>query len=283
VATPRLAALSTSHRALVIAAVLRDGPRAEILLLRGPQGTACAEAARELAAMPSRERATAIVAEAARLFAPVPSGLDEIHPSWLAVSHAAEPPEPPWIARAARHGGPKPPVLSWLRKLLLGHLAAMPTGKPPEPARLELPDLPRLPAPVLERVLEHLGLRALARALTAAGPDAAREVAARLGEPDARALLADVGPGAAQEEGVRALLERVVELAGRARSGRELVLCAGAQRLSPALFGRGDLLLQTAQRLPRPMGLLLLEEWAIRAPVDPMLLDEVRTIVGSSA
>jgi hypothetical protein len=63
----RLDRLPPDLRALVVAAMLRDGPRAERLLMFGPQPTECAEAARFLADLDDDERDARLATEVARL------------------------------------------------------------------------------------------------------------------------------------------------------------------------------------------------------------------------
>ena len=63
----RLDRLPADLRVLVIAATLRDGPRAERLLMFGPRPTECAEAARFLADLDDDERNARLATEIARL------------------------------------------------------------------------------------------------------------------------------------------------------------------------------------------------------------------------
>jgi hypothetical protein len=59
--------LADDLRALVVAAMLRDGPRAERLLMFGPHPAACAEAARFLADLDDDERNARLATEIERL------------------------------------------------------------------------------------------------------------------------------------------------------------------------------------------------------------------------
>jgi hypothetical protein len=275
----RLGRLDAERRAMVIAAVLREGPRAERVLERGPDGPLCAEASRDLAALPARDRERRLLVEVVQLFAAPPAHLERVHPSWLADATAEEPPH---VVRAARSGHAPAPVVLHLRRRLLGQLVAMPEGPPP-PQTLALDDLPRLPAELLVAVLATLGRRWIAWAFGGAGSEALAQLSARLAEPQARALLADaqVLPPAVVE--VRWLQKEVLTLLPGIQGGEPLLLRIGTRRLGATLRGRGDLPRRVAQRLPVELGRWLLTDTDRPAPPDPSLLDEVRAVVGSAA
>ena len=63
----RLDRLPDDLRTLVVCAMLRDGPRAERLLMYGPYPAECAEAARFLADLDDDERNARLATEIARL------------------------------------------------------------------------------------------------------------------------------------------------------------------------------------------------------------------------
>jgi len=273
-----LAKLDSEKRALVLVSVLRAGVDAPGLLERGPGGPDCVGAARALLALPARVRAERLAALAWRLFAPLPPGLSEVHPSWIEAATAGE---PAYLVAAARHGGP-PGLTIYLRRRILGQLVAMPQGPPRARALLDLDDLPRLSFAALERLVETLGRRRVVAAFGVAGPPAIAQLAARLGEPWGSELVIEARRlhRHDREEGQRALLQ-MAELARRAQHGRTLVLRAGAGRLAPALFEwGGDLLGQVAQRLPFLTGRMLLEEAAGAPPTShERLVADLRTIM----
>jgi len=253
-----LAQLDAERRALVLVALLREGAAAEALLARGPDGARCAAAARLLLALPPRVRAERLALEARRLFAPLPAGLAEIHPTWIEDALGAE---SPLVRTVLRQGGPTPALTTYLRRRILGHLYAMPQGQPRARALIDLDDLPKLSFVALERALEGLGRRRVAGAFAAAGSEALAQLAARLGEPLGSALVAEARAlGRLDREEARRAQEELFELARHIQGGRSLFLRAGSRRLAPALAQRGDLLHQVAQRLPMLLGLMLLEE-----------------------
>jgi hypothetical protein len=63
----RLSALPADLRTVVICAMLRDGPRAERILMFGPRPAECAEAARFLADLDDDERNHRLATELALL------------------------------------------------------------------------------------------------------------------------------------------------------------------------------------------------------------------------
>jgi hypothetical protein len=157
-----------------------------------------------------------------RAGATAPEGLEHVHPSWLGPEVLAPGPAGAYLARART-----------------AHLCDMPA------------DLP--PAPVLEAALVELGLARLAASLTVVPAMARAQVARGLGvHADAlMALLAKPVPPAEASLAVR-------ELAGIAPRGDQLLLRAAARHLGPA--AQGNVGRQLAQRLPRPVGEVLLAE-----------------------
>jgi hypothetical protein len=232
--------LSTVQRGWVLTAVRALGAAAEAACARRwPEAPAVARHARALFMEPMR-----LSAEGRRLDAPIPAGLERVHPSWY------EP--PPASAR--------PEAAAWLQRKAYAHLVELPetaTGDDPA-ARLE-----RLDGGVLEGLLERLGRRRVATAFSGATHAQLAQLCARLGEPAASALLADVRQVASQttREEVkaeqRALFSLGFDPAGD--TPRMLFVRVGAARLAPPLAARGgDRLRRVAQRLPRPAGRLLL-------------------------
>lgn len=193
--------------------------------------------------------------EAETLARPQPSGLDRVDPSWFAA--------PPRSRReeAATH----------LRRAAYGRLVPMDdAGAGVLSSRA--PD-------EIERVVCALGRRRVALAFVGAPRAGLAQLCARLGEPHASQLVAEVRavkasapPPEAIKAAQRALFrsgENIGEpAAGSARTaadqrranGRGLFFRVGAAWLAPALARDGDELTRAAQRLPRALGQLLLDE-----------------------
>jgi hypothetical protein len=127
-----------------------------------------------------------------------------------------------------------------------------------EPDKLE-----NLDGPALEGLLERLGRRRVAVAFSGATHAQLAQLCARLGEPFASTLLAEVRRVSTEvtREQVKAE-QRALFAIGFDPDGdtpRSLFVRVGAARLAPALRMRGgERLRRVAQRLPRPAGRLLL-------------------------
>jgi hypothetical protein len=228
-------AVGTRDRAFAVAAVRALGPHAEGYCAR--RSPDVRRFAAELARDPTRLRA-----EAAALDRAVPAGIAEVHPSWYAA--------PPAAAR--------PEAAAWLERRAYGHLVETAVADPQEPlGKLEL----RATSQVAQ-LLVALGRRRVAAAFSGAPRGALAQLCARLGEPyagqllaEVRALASQVGPDevmAAQ----RALADGAMDALEDARA---LFLRVGIAWLGPALMTRGgDRLRRFAQRLPQGLGRALL-------------------------
>jgi hypothetical protein len=158
-----------------------------------------------------------------------------------------------------------------LERLAYGQLVSMPsgadgaTGDEDEAAQL----LRRTPDEI-ERVLMALGRRRVALAFVAAPRAGLAQLCARIGEPAASELVAEVrevkAVGAGHEDvkaAQRALFrgdDGELGGAGGLDEADALFFRVGAAWLGPALGRRGDQLRRLAQRLPRPLGQTLLDE-----------------------
>jgi hypothetical protein len=232
----------------VIAAVRALGKRAEGFL--APRGAHLAHAARALAA-----DAAARARESARLDAAPPDGIERVHPSWW-----QRPPE------AAR-----PAVRAWLDRAATAHLVAMVAPSPGSDGS-PLAQLDQLPAEPLAELVGRLGRRRVAEAFSAAPEGSLAQLCARLGEPAASELLKEARSVRPSHDAVRAAQRSLFKLAVDITDSASLLTVAGARWLAPALAARGgDLLRRVAQRLPQPVGAILLaergapateEEWA---------------------
>jgi hypothetical protein len=250
---------STRERAFVVAAVRALGPRAEAFCgRRSPE-------LRRFAALLWRDRER-WNAESLRLARAVPAGVGAVHPSWY---------EPPPASSDAR-------AQAWLSRRAYGRLVDMEDERGGVGAldRLEKRD-----AAELGELLVALGRRRVAIAFSGAPRAALAQLCARLGEPAASELLAQVravapsvgsdevhaaqralfglGPaGAALAAGAQAESASARESRGvsTGTEARALFLRAGCGWLAPALAARGgDRLRRVAQRLPRSIGEQLLD------------------------
>ncbi|HZS37991.1 MAG TPA: hypothetical protein VFF06_14240 [Polyangia bacterium] len=244
---------STRERAFVVAAVRALGPRAEAFCGRR------SPLLRRFAAQLYRDRER-WADESQRLSRAVPAGVGEVHPSWY---------EPPPAST-------NPAAAAWLSRRAYGQLVDM--GEP-QAAAGALDRLERRDPDELAELVIALGRRRVAIAFSGAPRAAVAQLCARLGEPAASELLAQVravAPSVGSDEvhaAQRALfgLGPAAALTARPTDDREsrgissgsearaLFSRAGCGWLAPALFSRGgDRLRRVSQRLPRPLGEQLL-------------------------
>jgi hypothetical protein len=225
----------------VAAAVRALGRGAERFVVesRGPRLGPVAQALRDPAALKR---------EIARLDAAPPEGIERVHPSWWSRPPASS----------------LPAAQALLERAATAHLVAMaaPSGERDPLEALEL-----LPAgPLAERVAS-LGRRRVAAAFSAAAPGALAQLCARIGEPEASALLAEARALKASHQAARAAQRSLLQVAAdEVADGPSLVFQAGARWLAPTLAARGgDLLQRVAQRLPVERGRQLTAEAATPA------------------
>jgi hypothetical protein len=167
-----------------------------------------------------------------------PAFPERIHPSWITGT-----PPPAGIADDVRR---------WFERGRLGRLADMIDGDATE---LVLPDdLARIPPAELRRVIEVVGRKKLALVAQAAPSGAARLLAAQLGT-EAPLFMAEVAARAPKDD-VSAAVRRLASLLRRP----PLLFRAGATWIAPWLASRGRSFERVvAQRLPRELGILLLD------------------------
>ena len=259
--------------------------REVLVRIGGRIGEAARESAAELATLASEDhrRMRARIAAAARV--PVPIGIRGVHASWIEAGLVGLPAR----ARGALANGPTTEVEVWLVRWACAELPPLPAAEPELVAPRSIDDAIRLPGDRLVSWLAELGADQLALALRTAGKAAVAAVAARVvGD---RLLAASERIDAAPRSGalgpVRAAIARcrgldltgadaavdelaATRLAGSARGlvDDNLLLRIGARAVAP----RVDTLArrQLAVRLPRPLGLVLIEELVAHAstPVD---------------
>lgn len=179
------------------------------------------------------ERAAA--REAATLAEMPPPGLERVHRSWYT---------PPPRSRRADAG-------AHLARAAYGHLVAMDGG-----------DLSRRAADAIERAIVALGRRRLGLAFVGAPRAGLAQLCARLGEPSASALVAEVRAlhaAAPPSEAIKAAQRALFQSGDEIHESADLFFRVGAAWLGPALALDGDELMRVAQRLPRALGQQLLD------------------------
>jgi len=170
-----------------------------------------------------------------------------------------------------------PRTARWIERFHEGDLADMPAARGAG-ALPRLVDLPLVDGAVVQRALEDIGLARLAIALQAAPEGAPLRIAAHLG-PRAYELLDALARPAERAE----IAVAVRELTGLAEAPP--LFAAGARHAGPALaLLDAAAVRRAAQRLPRPLGLVLVEESRRAAPVAAranVVVAAVRAVLGS--
>jgi len=277
---PAVAALSLEEKGLVLGAALARTPPADLgARMPGVAGARCAAALAALADEPRSMRAPAIAALTALARAPVPAGIERVHPDWLRERFEREPAAivravsaglPDEVRRVAaevlRAGGDDDaraaepdvdrtgPGVEELQRLLFAGLVPLAgVGAPTTPIARELA---ALPSAEIVRAIEARGAEALGRSLRGAPAAVAARAAASVGESLAAVVLE-----AARAEGEPAARDRareIVAAAGAAATG-EAAFAIGAHAIVALLESEGGAaVMAVAQRLPRAPGRRLL-------------------------
>ncbi len=275
---PVVAALPFAQKGLVLGALLaRMPPESFAARFPGAAGRQGQAALESLGAGPRAARASTLAELIALVRAPVPAGIERVHPGWLrerlapessavirAVLGAAGDRDrlPPELVRAAQEllterGEASQGVAissagaAELRRRVFAGL--VPLAGPGAPSGPEATRLLTLSFAALTEALEALGAETLGVSLRGAPPPTIARAAASLGGRLARTLLdaaAQAGPPAAREA-ARRLVAR-----GAAEKPVDLAAHLGTRALAVALTG--DEALAVAQRLPPALGRRLL-------------------------
>jgi hypothetical protein len=268
---PAVAALSLEEKGLVLGAALaRTPPAALEARVTGAAGTRCAAALVALSDEARPARAAAIAALTALVRAPVPAGIERIHPDWVrerlerepsAVVRAVVAGVPPGVreiaaavlhargdeARLPDEGAPGAVPLQ--RVTFAGLVPLDGPGAPATPIAREMAAL--TPEALVDAIARR-GAEMLGRSLRGAPAAVVAQAAAAVGEPLAPVLLAaarDDGDGAARDHA-----REIVAAAGVAASG-EAALAIGVYALAALLVDEGEAaVLAVAQRLPIALG-----------------------------
>jgi hypothetical protein len=274
-----VAALSLEEKGFVLGAALaRLTPVDAERRVSGPGGALCAAALEALAALARPTRAAALAELTALVRAPVPAGLERVHPDWLrerleressAVVRAvaAGLPEGPRAVAAdvlrargepagaleRESGVAGPGAAALARAVFAGLVPLAGAGAPQTPIARELA---ALPPEEIARAIEIRGAETLGRSLRGAPAPVMARAAAALGP-----ALAPVALEAARADGEPAARDRAratVESAGIAAPG-EAALAIGMRATAAVLAEEGGAaLLAVAQRLPAARARLLL-------------------------
>jgi hypothetical protein len=297
---PAVAALPFAEKGLILGALLaRMAPQTFATRFGGPAG-ARGRSALEALGEESRSARAATLAELIALVrAPVPAGIERVHPGWLrerlapessAVIRAVADGLPAEVRRVAdellaergeRSTGPGPaatgpgPALSAvgvaeLRRQVFGGL--VPLGDSGGPTGPTAAPLMALPLGAVCAAIELRGAETLGVSLRGAPRPVVARAAASVGDRLARALLdAAARPGPIEErDAARRLVEEVA-----AEKPADLAAYLGGRALAIALVPEGrDAVLTVAQRLPPEIGRRLLA-FADRAVVELAFAGEV--------
>jgi hypothetical protein len=275
---PVVAALPFEEKGLVLGALLsRLPPEEAARRFDGPPGLRCRAALEALAGETRASRASALASLLALVRAPVPEGIEWVHPGWLRQRLA---PESSAVIRAVCDGLPgevrrvgeqllaergddpgrgpalDPAGLGELRRAIFAALVPL-AGPAVPPASAAQPFL-GLSWAALDEAIELRGAQTLGRSLRGAQPAVIARAAAGLGRGLARAVLdaaADSGPadgaGGRRETARRLVAATAAEQDGDADRAWSL----GARALAAELAGEGTAaILAIAQRLPPERG-----------------------------
>jgi len=280
---PALANLPPEEKGFALAAALTRTPPAEVARrLTGAAGARCAAALEALAEADRTERAATIAELIALARAPVPAGIEAVHPDWLRERLDAEPdaivvavtaglpdvvraiaakllaarradPQAP-TAAAARDGAIDTDAADRLRRAVFGGI--VPLAGPGAPVSTLARELCALPFADLVADIERRGAEVLGTSLRGAPAPVVARAAAALEPPLARALIDAAsrdGTPAARDDARR----RVAAI--RKRASGEAVRELGARALAAALAGDGTAAVTAvAQRLSLALGRVLL-------------------------
>jgi hypothetical protein len=272
-----VAALSFDEKGFVLGAALARMPAPDAPgRVSGAAGPRCAAALAALAETSRASRAAEIAALAALVRAPVPAGIERIHPDWLRERFEPETGDvlraiaaglPDEVRRLvsdvlrargeeAHRAGPVAGVqaVAALQRVVFAGLVPLTGAGAPTTALAR--ELAALAPADLVRAIEMRGAETLGRSLRGAPPPVLARAAASVGQPLAAVVLdAARGDG---EPTARDRARRLVAAAGVAPAG-QATLGIGLHALADALGDEGDAaILAVAQRLPPEVGRRLL-------------------------
>jgi hypothetical protein len=248
--------------------------------LRGAAGVRCRIALEALAALPEAARAAELGALAELVAAPVPAGLERVHPGWLRRALAGEsaavlrvvalglPAEVGRVVDEILDGrgedlgpatlAPAASVVADLRRILFFGLVPMPpdgSGQATPLAR----DLCALSTAALVEEIDQRGAATLGLALRGAPAEAVARAAAGVGEPLARVVISAAQGATVGAAEARAWARALVESVPPEEAARGVTRAVGLRALAHDLAEEGGPgLAAVAQRLPPVVGDALL-------------------------
>ena len=246
--------MSAAEATLGRAVAAACGDRGVLARIGGALGVAARAEAAALAQLGASEARTRRAVAAAAVRSPVPAGLRGIDASWIEAALAGLPPR----ARDALAAGPSDAIGVWLARWAAATLPALPSLEPARARPTEVADVARLAPAAILAWLEEVGLDQLAFALGAHAPAAIARVGARLADAIARI-------GRAPRGGQLGPRRQAVARARRfGEPGGPRLVELGARALAPHLDAATAR--QLVHRLPRPVGLELLDELDAHRP-----------------
>jgi len=274
---PALAALPLEEKGFVLAALLSHVSAGDAAAwLTGDAGARCAAAITTLAAAPKPERAAALAGLIALLRAPVPSGIERIHPGWLrerlerepsAVIRAVAAGLPSAVERLAdqiiaergeRDAAAAPlgaSAVAELRRVVFAGL--IPLDGPGAPAAPRVRELLALAPEALVDAIEVIGADTLGKSLRGASGAVVARAAAALGDKLARVVIASAAAQGTPETRDRARAS-VAWLSHAERGVRNVPWGLGVLALAVELQDDLAAITALAQRLPPERGRQLL-------------------------
>jgi hypothetical protein len=274
--------INATEQGLVLGALL-DGREAEARFARltGPTAERCRGAFSEIQQLEPRRRRRCIRELSRRFFNPIPDHLDQVHPSWLQQILEQEPfeviqaalsvlppatidalvlPEPP-RARPSELPGR---VLAQIFRSVLSRIEPMPdpalqqgAGSEREPAHLS--EIVGWSSSRLEATINHLGCLALAALLVRAEESSVRTLREQVLERMEEPYRAKVAQACSSSEELPIVPIRQLGDVTSGPVGTRLLFRLGARLLATGLSRAGRTRRQLAQRLPRKLGLVVLE------------------------
>jgi hypothetical protein len=275
---PAVEALAADEQGALLGLILGGAGAPAAVRLGGRAGGRCAGALEAYAELSEAEAAAARATLVASLEAPVPAGVEQVHPGWLrrvlegepgAIIRAVTRGLPAEVGRVAeeilrgrgddaRAASPVPegPALADLRRSLFAALAPMPTDATAGAMPLARALCARGPTALVDE-LDRRGAVTLGLALAGAPDAVVARAAAGVGEPLARVVMASAKGGADAE--ARALARALVAAVPATEAARGAARAVGLRVVAGELADEGGAALAAvAQRLPPVVGDALL-------------------------